>query len=217
MRRPKAFPTLVRIDEAEPFCEDEDEARATKAAARRQRLLAKATTRRGRDPALQSYNLCNRDEAFVEDLCRDDLIFCLTDPAARDNPIIFASPQFCQFFQYEHQDIVGKNCRFLQCGRTNEADIDRMRVAIAHHKPVLVHVLNQKKDGTPLWNNLYLRPLYNRAAVPVLFVGVQTLVLLEDHTTVLIEQRPPDEIEWKEYIDKVRYGLCSTVPVGFFS
>jgi PAS domain-containing protein len=160
-------------------------------------------SRRVQDPPdLLAFDLCNRDDAFVDDLVSKSCMFVLTNPALPDHPIIYASALFCAFFQYDTADVVGKNCRFLQCTQTDPEDVAKIRMAVAQHTPSLIQVLNQKKDGTLLWNHLYLRPLYNRSAQPVLYVGVQTFLKNADRKTVF-QQRPPDEILWEEFVDKV--------------
>ena len=40
--------------------------------------------------------------------------YVITDPALPDNPIIFASKGFCELTGYSLENILGRNCRFLQ-------------------------------------------------------------------------------------------------------
>ena len=38
----------------------------------------------------------------------------ITDPNKHDNPIIFVNAAFLKLTGYEYEEIIGKNCRFLQ-------------------------------------------------------------------------------------------------------
>ena len=40
--------------------------------------------------------------------------FVITDPSLPDNPIIFASKGFLELSGYQLEDVLGRNCRFLQ-------------------------------------------------------------------------------------------------------
>jgi hypothetical protein len=153
---------------------------------------------------LASFDLCSRDEVFLDDLITSQSMFVLSNIHAPDDPLIFASAAFCRFTQYPVGEIVGRNCRFLQGPHSDPADVGRLRVAVRDAKAVMVCVLNYKRDGTPFWNHLYLRPLYDRANQLVLMAGVQTHLKSVDND-VLFEQRPPmNEVLIEEFVDQ--YG-----------
>jgi PAS domain-containing protein len=40
--------------------------------------------------------------------------FCVTDPSLPDNPIVFASQGFLEITGYRMDQVLGRNCRFLQ-------------------------------------------------------------------------------------------------------
>lgn len=104
--------------------------------------------------------------------------FCICDPDQQDYPIIFSSHGFCELTGYAHDEIEGKNCRFLQGNDTCKDEILRIRNAIREHKEINVNLLNYKKDGTPFNNEFFLLPLYNDEAKSklVYFIGVQCSV-----------------------------------------
>jgi PAS domain-containing protein len=43
-----------------------------------------------------------------------DIAFTITDPRQPDNPLIWVNPSFTRITGYEAQEVVGRNCRFLQ-------------------------------------------------------------------------------------------------------
>lgn len=85
--------------------------------------------------------------------------FCMTDPRDTDSPILYASDGLAGLTGYTVQDIVNKNCRFMQGPGTRAFGVDRLRDAIAKNKEFSELILNFKKDGRPFWNLVFVAPL----------------------------------------------------------
>ncbi|WOV87517.1 PAS domain-containing protein [Sporosarcina oncorhynchi] len=100
----------------------------------------------------------------------------VTDPSQSDNPIIFANQTFEKLTGYSMDETVGRNCRFLQGESTDTASIEIIRNAITDKRPVMMTLLNYKKDGTPFWNRLSIKPLEIQGKL--FFIGTQTDVSL---------------------------------------
>lgn len=83
----------------------------------------------------------------------------MTDPGRPDNPIVFANPAFCRLTGYEPEDVLGRNCRFLQGPDTDPAAVARVREAVALGEPLQIDMLNYRKDGRPFWNAMTLTPV----------------------------------------------------------
>lgn len=83
----------------------------------------------------------------------------ITDPNLPDNPIVFANRAFLELTGYSREEIVGRNCRFLQGAKTDPQHIERIRHAIEQAEDVSVDLLNYRKDGTPFWNALFMSPV----------------------------------------------------------
>ena len=84
----------------------------------------------------------------------------ITDPNLPDNPIVFANRAFQELSGYGSDELIGRNCRFLQGAETDPGDIAKVRDAIAARRDVVVELVNYHRDGTPFRNELYVSPVF---------------------------------------------------------
>jgi PAS domain S-box-containing protein len=84
----------------------------------------------------------------------------LTDPKLADHPIICANRAFVELTGYPENEIVGRNCRFLQGPGTDPSAVRELRLAIAERRPALVQLLNYRRNGTAFMNAVLLGPVY---------------------------------------------------------
>ncbi len=84
---------------------------------------------------------------------------CLSDPHQPDGPIIFCNQAFEQLTGYGQDEILGRNCRFLQGPETDPQAVEQIRQAVAAEKDVHIELLNYRKDGSPFWNALFISPV----------------------------------------------------------
>nr|AML78985.1 putative LOV domain-containing protein [Dendropemon caribaeus] len=99
--------------------------------------------------------------------------FVITDPRLPDNPIIFASDSFLELTEYSREEILGKNCRFLQGPETDRATVRKIRVAIDNETDVTVQLINYTKTGKKFWNIFHLQPMRDQKGEVQYFIGVQ--------------------------------------------
>jgi PAS domain S-box-containing protein len=86
----------------------------------------------------------------------------VTDPRQDDDPIVFANGAFFDLTGYTKEEVIGRNCRFLQGPQTDRRTVDEVRKALQEDRAVAVDLLNYKKDGTPFWNALFLGPIFDQ-------------------------------------------------------
>ncbi|MFB6103112.1 MAG: PAS domain-containing protein [Haloplanus sp.] len=97
----------------------------------------------------------------------------ISNPALEDNPVIYANAAFERITGYPVEDVVGRNCRFLQGADTDPETVDRMRRAVDNWKPVTVEVRNYRRNGEEFWNEVTIAPLSGANGEPSHFVGFQ--------------------------------------------
>jgi PAS domain S-box-containing protein len=99
--------------------------------------------------------------------------FLLTDPRLDDHPIVYVNESFLDITGYAEDEVIGRNCRFLQGPETDPAAVEELRAAIREERATTVHLRNYRKDGTPFWNEVHIAPVRDADGVVVRFVGVQ--------------------------------------------
>lgn len=97
----------------------------------------------------------------------------VTDPNQHDNPIIFCNEAFRRLTGYGDDEIIGRNCRFLQGPETDRATIGKIRTAIAVGQDVAVDILNYRKDGSTFWNAVFISPVRDEAGAIAYFFASQ--------------------------------------------
>lgn len=103
-----------------------------------------------------------RELAFVA-VERARMPMVITDARHGDHPIVLANQAFLDMTGYGADEVVGRNCRFLQGAKTSKAAIEKVRVAVAAGQECDVEVLNYRKDGSEFWNQLHLSPVHDEA------------------------------------------------------
>ena len=97
----------------------------------------------------------------------------VSDPHLEDEPLIYANRAFLELTGYAEEEILNKNCRFLQGEDTDPEAIKKISTAITNEQPITITIENYKKDGSKFWNKVTVAPLYNEEGELVYFIGVQ--------------------------------------------
>lgn len=118
----------------------------------------------------------------------------LTDPSQPDNPIVYANDTFERMTGFPRDEIIGRNCRFLQGQETDDEPVAAMRDAIDRGESVTVELTNHRRDGTPFWNEVTIAPLTDGDGTIDHFVGFQSDVTSRKEAE-LAARRRTDELE----------------------
>jgi len=86
----------------------------------------------------ESRALNKYDYGLLEALKHARRSFVITDPTLPDNPIVFASSGFLSLTGYKLEQVLGRNCRFLQGPRTDARAVSKIREAIRNGTDVQI-------------------------------------------------------------------------------
>jgi PAS domain S-box-containing protein len=97
----------------------------------------------------------------------------LSDPDQEDNPIVYANEMFELITGYSQEEIIGRNCRFLQGEERDQDGLEEVRAAIRDRKSATVTLRNYRKNGEMFYNRFTIRPLFDREGNLIYFLGLQ--------------------------------------------
>lgn len=98
----------------------------------------------------------------------------IADCTQEGMPIIYVNSGFTAMTGYSAQEVLGRNCRFLQGAGTDPQAKEAIRQAITGRQPCSVEILNYRKDGSPFWNRLSITPVRDGLGQVTHFIGIQT-------------------------------------------
>eukprot|EP00217_Crustomastix_stigmatica_P012793 CAMPEP_0183797780 /NCGR_PEP_ID=MMETSP0803_2-20130417/17021_1 /TAXON_ID=195967 /ORGANISM="Crustomastix stigmata, Strain CCMP3273" /LENGTH=709 /DNA_ID=CAMNT_0026042449 /DNA_START=114 /DNA_END=2240 /DNA_ORIENTATION=- len=152
--------------------------------------------------------------------------FVISDPSLPDCPIVFASEAFLDLTGYSREEVLGRNCRFLQGPETDRESVLQIREAVRQGRECSVRLLNYTKSGQKFWNMFTLAPVRDTKDEVQFFVGVQVDVNLiprsvgaqlaeqkkyvKGHAEAVSQALKP----FQEEKDSVWAGICKTEDLG---
>jgi PAS domain S-box-containing protein len=108
---------------------------------------------------------------LVVDASSDGIV--VAEQEGDDNILIYANPAFTRLTGYATEDILYRDCRFMQGRDRDQPGLDTIRQAIAqgaHSRQVL---RNYHRDGSMFWNELSITPVRNEANRLMYYIGIQ--------------------------------------------
>lgn len=97
----------------------------------------------------------------------------MVDARSPDMPVVYANPAFTEMTGYAYDEVLGRNCRFLQGEDTTPEALETIRQGLHHQTEVNVELINYRKDGTPFWNHLRISPVFSNDGLCTHFIGTQ--------------------------------------------
>lgn len=98
----------------------------------------------------------------------------VVDANAPDLPTIYVNQAFTDLTGYEADEVLGRNCRFLQGPESEPEAVETIREAIRSRRAADVRVRNYRKDGTPFPNRLRINPVLDDRQQVTHYVGILT-------------------------------------------
>ncbi|WP_294195837.1 histidine kinase famiy protein [uncultured Sphingomonas sp.] len=114
-----------------------------------------------RESTITDPDLQDRGGVFFAAIEMTRMPMLLTDPNQDDNPIVFANKAFLDLTGYEEDEVIGRNCRFLQGAQTDRNAVAELRDAVRTRSSVALELLNYRRDGSPFWNAVFIGPVYD--------------------------------------------------------
>lgn len=119
-----------------------------------------------------SADLDQQDFNLVCSIKKSQRCFVITDPSLHDNPIVYASNDFLTLTGYSRDEVLGRNCRFLQGADTSPEKVEQILKCLATGDDVGVCFINYTADGTAFWNKLFIAALRDTDDNIVNYIGV---------------------------------------------
>ncbi len=98
----------------------------------------------------------------------------LVKASATDQPLIYVNKAFMDETLYNEDQVLGKNCRFLQGALTDVEAVKRIHDAIFNKNPICQDIVNYKSNGEIFYNRLVLIPFREEGEQYV--VGLQHVI-----------------------------------------
>ena len=97
----------------------------------------------------------------------------IVDALVEGQPITYVNAGFERITGYSSDEVVGRNCRFLQGSEVVQPGLKIVRDGLAKNTEIHSVIRNFRKDGSPFWNDLYISPLLDDEGLITHYVGVQ--------------------------------------------
>lgn len=109
--------------------------------------------------------------ALAIDASNDGVV--IAEREGDDNILIYVNRAFEELTGYRSEEILYRDCRFLQGDDTDQEARTEIRAAIQENRPCRVTLRNYRKDGSLFWNELSLTPVFNDEDRLTYYIGIQ--------------------------------------------
>ena len=91
-----------------------------------------------------------------------------------DQPLVYVNAGFERLSGFPAEELLGRNCRFLQGPDTDTAVLARLRAAVDARQEFRGTLLNHRgAERTPWWNEVFLAPVRDPDGRVLQYIGVQ--------------------------------------------
>lgn len=118
-------------------------------------------------PSLISPDLLER----MVDASEDGIV--VAEREGDENILIYVNQGFERLTGYSADEILYRDCRFLQNDDRDQAALVEIRQALAEGRPCREVLRNYRKDGTLFYNELSITPVFDEQDELTYFIGVQ--------------------------------------------
>jgi PAS domain S-box-containing protein len=111
--------------------------------------------------------------AFIEMAESHPMSMVLSDTTIAGNPMVFVNKAFCTVTQYARDDVLGRNCRFMQGAETEASAVAQIQQSLRTGEQTYVKITNYRRSGQKFLNLLALQPVHDSNGLMRFCVGIQ--------------------------------------------
>lgn len=113
------------------------------------------------------------DRGLLTQIVEQSRIGIIVTSVDDDQRILYANQAFLDLTGYPFDEVVGRNCRFLQGANTAPESVAELREAIRDGRTAVIELVNYRKDGSEFWNLLHVHPISGADGQPQYLLGYQ--------------------------------------------
>ncbi|EWH08931.1 multi-sensor hybrid histidine kinase [Catenovulum agarivorans DS-2] len=117
----------------------------------------------------------------------------IVDASIVHQPIIYVNPAFEHITGYGKNEVLGKNCKFLQGEKSDKRIIQQISQAIRSEQAISTTIINYTKQGKEFYNQLSITPVFDSHNKLTHFLGIQNdvtnQILAENKLKTAVKQR----------------------------
>jgi PAS domain S-box-containing protein len=114
-----------------------------------------------------------QDDLPLRAVLASDLALSISDALQPDDPLVWVNPAFSRLTGYPVDEVLGRNCRFLQGAETDPIVVGRIRTALDEGRPSASVIRNYRRDGSPFWNQVVISPVVDETGRVTHHIGIQ--------------------------------------------
>ncbi|WP_028486871.1 sensor domain-containing diguanylate cyclase [Thiomicrorhabdus chilensis] len=126
-------------------------------------------------------------DTLIQGLTNAGYAVSIADAQQPDLPLIFVNQVFSNLTGYTPEEVIGKNCRFLQDETTSQTALKTIREAIQSHSTCQVQLTNTTKSGRRYLSQLTLFPVFDDNHKLTYYLGFQRDLSAQDNLSRSLE------------------------------
>jgi hypothetical protein len=115
----------------------------------------------------------------------------IADASTPNGPIIYVNPAFERMTGYSSAEVIGQNFRIFQSADIDQPGLRELSAAMQAGKACTVVLRNYRKDGSLLWNEFNISPVYDHTGQLTHYISIQTDITerKQAETALLVSQQ----------------------------
>lgn len=115
----------------------------------------------------------------------------IADASTPSGPIIYVNPAFERMTGYSSDEVIGQNFRLFQSADIDQPGLRKLSAAMQAGRACNVVLRNYRKNGSLLWNELNISPVYDNSGQLTHYISIQTDITerKQAETALLVSQQ----------------------------